>query len=87
MPLIRTDNSIPIPALFKRFALIYLPIVIVLSIALLSSIRLNEQRRVEKIKGDENSRITIAEGLVARDFSSVNSEFRGCKIILRVSAR
>ena len=76
MPLIRPDNSVPIPALLKRFALIYLPIVFVLSIVLLSSIRFDEQRRLEKIEERESSRIEIARGLVARDLSVVDSDLR-----------
>ncbi len=76
MPLIRPDNSVPIPALLKRFALIYLPIVMVLSIALLSSTRLDEQRRMEKREVRESSRIEIARGLVAQEFSAVTSDLR-----------
>ncbi|HEU0189308.1 MAG TPA: diguanylate cyclase [Gallionella sp.] len=76
MPLIRPDNSIPIPALLKRFALIYLPIVMVLSIALLLIVRLDEQRQVEKREVRESSRIEIARGLVTRDLSMVDTDLR-----------
>ncbi|MDE2311257.1 MAG: cache domain-containing protein [Betaproteobacteria bacterium] len=76
MPLIRPDNSTPIPALLKRFVLIYLPIVMVLSIVLLSSIRFDEQRRLERTVERESSRIEIARGLVARDLSVVDTHLR-----------
>lgn len=76
MPLIRSDNSIPIPALLKRFALIYLSIVMVLSIALLSSIRFDEQRRLERIEVRESSRIAIAKGIVTQDLLVTDSNLR-----------
>lgn len=74
MPLVRSDNSVSLKALLKRFALIYLPIVMALSVALLSSARLDEQRRVERIEGSESSRIEIAKGLVTRDLSVVDAD-------------
>lgn len=76
MSLIRPDSSVPMPALLKRFALVYLPIVIVLSIGLLSSFRFDEQRREERIEGRENSRIEIAKGLVTRDLSAIDADLR-----------
>jgi diguanylate cyclase (GGDEF)-like protein/PAS domain S-box-containing protein len=74
MPLIRTD--VPIQALLKRFALIYLPIVIVLSIVLLSGIRRDEQMQIEKIEARENKSAEIARELVAQDFSAVSADLR-----------
>lgn len=74
MPLIRPDNSVPVKALLKRFALIYLPIVMVLSVALLSGARLDEQRMVERREGRESSRVEIAKGLATQEFSEVASD-------------
>lgn len=76
MSLIRPDSSVPMPALLKRFALVYLPIVIVLSIGLLSGVRFDEQRRMERIEVRENSRIEIAKGIVTQDLSVVDSNLR-----------
>jgi hypothetical protein len=74
MQLIRSD--IPIKALLKRFALIYLPIVITLTIILLSGVRLEDQVVVKKIEGVENSRIEIAKTRVTQDFEGVDSDLR-----------
>lgn len=76
MSLIQPDNSVPVSALLKRFALIYLPIVLVFSIALLSGIRRDEQARVDEIEGNESSRIAVAEGLIMQGFSVVSAELR-----------
>ncbi|MDO8312452.1 MAG: PAS domain-containing protein [Sideroxyarcus sp.] len=76
MPLIRPDNNVPIPALLKRFALIYLPIVLVVSIVLLWSFQFEEQRRVEKIEGHENIQIEVAKGLATRDLAEVDTDLR-----------
>jgi PAS domain S-box-containing protein len=65
-------KKLPTLALLKRFALIYLPIVIILSIFLLSYARLDEQRRMKKIEARENNRITIAKDLVTQDFSVIS---------------
>ncbi len=74
MPLIRSD--VPKQALLKRFALIYLPIVIVLSIVLLSKTRLEEQMEVERIVGRENNHIEIAKSHVTQNFEMVDSDLR-----------
>jgi diguanylate cyclase (GGDEF)-like protein/PAS domain S-box-containing protein len=73
---LRPDNSIPILALLKRFALLYLPIVIVLSIILLSLMRLDEQGRAKEIEESESRRIAVAEALIAQDFSVLSAELR-----------
>ena len=74
MPLIPAEVSTK--ALLKRFALIYLPIVIVLSGILLSSGRLDEQSRMEIIKVRENNEIDLAKSLMKQDFEGVNSDLR-----------
>lgn len=76
MPLIRSENSVPIPALLKRFALIYLLIIMVLSVALLTGIQREERIHVKEIEGRENSRIVIAKGLVTRDLATVATDLR-----------
>ena len=73
-PLIQPDASIPKQALLKLFVLIYLPIVVALSIAVLMSIRLDEQMRVGRAEVREQARIEIAMSLLARDFSTVDSD-------------
>ena len=79
MPLIRID--VPLQALLKRFALIYLPIVMVLSIVLLSIFRLEEQRQLEIIKDRENNEIEIVKTRVTQDFEEVDSDLRVIKIL------
>ena len=79
MPLIRID--VPIQALLKRFALIYLPIVMVLSIVLLSIFRLEEQRQLEIIKDRENNEIEIVKTRVTQDFEEVDSDLRVINIL------
>ncbi|MBU0663302.1 MAG: PAS domain S-box protein, partial [Proteobacteria bacterium] len=74
MSLIRSD--IPVPALLKRFALIYLPIVAVLSLALLLVIRLDKQRRVEEIELQEKSHIEVGRGVVMGDLSTISTNLR-----------
>ena len=72
----RSDNNIPIQAVLKRFALIYLSIAVVLSIVLLLSARLEQQSLDGAIKVRENSRIELTKGLVTRDFSAVKTDLR-----------
>ena len=79
MPLIRID--VPIQALLKRFALIYLLIVMVLSIVLLSIFRLEEQRQLEIIKDRENNEIEIVKTRVTQDFEEVDSDLRVINIL------
>jgi len=74
MPLIRTD--VPIQALLKRFALIYLPIVIVFFVVLLIGIRLDEQKRVGIIEARENYEIDLVKTRVRQDFEEVDSDLR-----------
>lgn len=76
VPLLRPDNTTPMAALFKRFALIFLPVVIGFSVVLIWSIQFDIQRRTERIEGRESSRVEIAKGLVARDLTEVDSDLR-----------
>lgn len=76
MPLTRPDNNVPIQALLKRFALIYLPIVLVFSIGLLSSVRLDEQRRAEITEVRETSRIEIAKRQITQDLAAAKIDLR-----------
>lgn len=76
MSLIRPDNRVPVHALLRRFALIYLPVVIVFSIILLSGIWLDEQKQAEEIEGNERSRVAFASVQVTQDFSAVTAELR-----------
>jgi diguanylate cyclase (GGDEF)-like protein/PAS domain S-box-containing protein len=74
MPLIRLDSSIPIQALFKRAALIYLPIVVLLSFAIWLGIHIDGQERVDNMEEREKARLEIAKGLIAHDFSEVDAD-------------
>jgi diguanylate cyclase len=76
MSLTISNKNVPLQALLKRFALIYLPIVIVLSILILSGIRSDEQNRVERIAGREASRIEVARGRMTQELSEVNTHLR-----------
>lgn len=68
--------AIPLRPLLKRFALIYLSSVAILTIAILTSISLNAQYRLDRRVERENGRIEIARHLLTQDFSVVNSELR-----------
>ena len=76
MALIRPDNSVPVPALLKRFALIYLPVVVALSVAILLSTRFDDQMRMEKMEAHESNQVEIAKALVTRDLSTVDTDLR-----------
>ena len=76
MALIRPDNGIPVPALLKRFALIYLPVVVALSVAILLSTRFDDQMRMEKMEAHESNQVEIAKALVTRDLSTVDTDLR-----------
>ncbi len=76
MALIHSGSRLPVQALLKRFALIYLPIVLVLSIALLLSIRHDDLGRVEEIKANVQGHINVASGLIAQDFDVVTADLR-----------
>lgn len=74
MPLIRIGFSVSKKAIFKRAALIYLPVIALLSIVILLGIRLDGQSRIERIGIRENSRVQIARELIAQDFSEADSD-------------
>lgn len=74
MPLIRLDPGIPLQAIFKRAALIYLPVVVILSFAILLGIRIDGQGRVDRSEVREKARIELAKGMIAQDFSEIGSD-------------
>ncbi|MDD5033728.1 MAG: diguanylate cyclase [Methylococcaceae bacterium] len=76
MPFLRSAVKIPLRALIIRFGLIYLPIAAILTLALLTSIRLDSNIRLERVEMRESARVEIAQDLLARDFSVVTSELR-----------
>jgi len=63
-------------ALLKRFAQIYLPIVIVLSIILITSIRFEKQSELNRLESIERNRIEIAKAHITQDFEGVDSDLR-----------
>lgn len=73
---LQNQSDIPTHALFKRFALIYLPIVIVFSISLFMGIQFDKQLRVKNTEVREASRIEVAKERVTRDLSSVDTDLR-----------
>src|SRR3569833_189405 len=78
VPLISPHNDIPLPALLKRFVLIYIPIVLIFSAAVAASIWRDGQRRLESATDREEARITIARDVITRDFAVVLSDLRLC---------
>lgn len=73
-------TEIPLRPLLKRFALIYLSGVAILTIAILTSISLNAQYRLDRRVERENGRIEIARHLLALDFSAGQKNgIRFCK--------
>jgi PAS domain S-box-containing protein len=63
-------------ALLNRFILIYLPIVICISIALLFLAQLEEQNEVKKIELRDKSRIEIAKAQILQKFKEIDSDLR-----------
>ena len=74
MALIRPDNGIPVPVLLKRFALIYLPVVVALSVAILLIARSDDQIRREKLEAHESNQIEMTKALVTRDLSTIDTD-------------
>jgi signal transduction histidine kinase/DNA-binding response OmpR family regulator len=63
-------------ALFKRFALIYAPVVILISIALVLICRFENQRRIRDIEAYETRHIQIAKANISIDFQGIDSDLR-----------
>jgi PAS domain S-box-containing protein len=61
-------------ALLKRFTLLYLPIVIVISIVLLLTVRLEKQRETKRIEIVERSHIDIAKTQIMQNLEKVDSD-------------
>ena len=76
MPLTLPPHDMPLSPLFKRFAFIYLPIVLVFSIAVFASIWVDDQRRIERVSAREDARIAIARDVVAQDLTAALSDLR-----------
>ncbi|MBI5891732.1 MAG: diguanylate cyclase [Nitrosomonadales bacterium] len=76
MPLFRAVGKVPLSLLLKQFALIYLFAAAVLTAAIVASIRLDTQDRLERAGVREAARVEIARSLVAKDFSLVTSDVR-----------
>lgn len=76
MFLLRVLAKIRSSLLLRQFALIYLPAAAILTIAIVFSLRLDVQDRIDRAKVREAARIEIAKSLVTHDFSSVTSDLR-----------
>jgi two-component system sensor histidine kinase EvgS len=74
--LTQISTDIPLQALLKRFAVFYLPVVIILSGILLVGARFDEHFRVENITVRENSRIDVARGRVTHDLLAIDIDLR-----------
>ncbi len=72
----KNHKGISIQALLKRFVLIFLPIVIFISIALLFLARLEEQNEVRKIELKDKSHIEIAKAHILQKFKEIDSDLR-----------
>jgi two-component system, NarL family, sensor histidine kinase EvgS len=68
--------SIPIGRLLKRFALLYLLMVAILSIVVFNGINLDQQLRVENKKVQERSRIEVGKSQLVQDLRVVNTDLR-----------
>ncbi|MDO7597101.1 MAG: PAS domain S-box protein [Pseudomonadota bacterium] len=71
-----TCGDVPTQALLKRFVLIYVPTVIVLSMILFLVIQFDKQLRVKNTGIREASRIEVARERVTKDLSSVETDLR-----------
>ena len=76
MPLFRPAVRFPVSVLLRRFVLIYLPVALVLTAAIVASVRLDAQDRLDRAKVRETARVDIARNLLAQDFSVVSSDLR-----------
>jgi diguanylate cyclase (GGDEF)-like protein/PAS domain S-box-containing protein len=74
--MLQVHSDISSKALLKRFALLYLPIVIVLSIIMLTSIRFEKQIELNRLEDAERNRIEIAKAGIMQDFEGVDSDLR-----------
>ncbi|MBI1174954.1 MAG: PAS domain S-box protein [Sideroxydans sp.] len=74
--MILIHSDIPMQALFKRFALIFLPVAFVLSVMLFLGIRFDEKLRAQNTEIRETSRIAIAKGRIMRDISAIDTDLR-----------
>ena len=74
MPLINSDDRIPLKALLKRFLLTYLSVIAIFLAALLLSIHFDDQRRLENLEARESSLVEITRGMISHDFSEVNAD-------------
>lgn len=74
MPQIGSDASRS--ALLKRFAMLYLPVAVVLSAVLLVGIRHDQQSRLDSTQVREELRIRVAKEHIAQDISAAYSDLR-----------
>ena len=72
----KTSSEASFTALLKRFAWLYLPVVVVLSSVLLAGIRQDQQSRLDSIQVREELRIKVARDRIAQDISDVYSDLR-----------
>lgn len=76
MPLFHADAKVSLSLLFRQFALVYLFAAAILTVAIMVSVRLEAQNRLDSTKVREAARVEIARNLVAKDFSLVISDLR-----------
>ncbi|HKI62954.1 MAG TPA: PAS domain S-box protein [Mariprofundaceae bacterium] len=74
MPLASFD--VPTQVLLKRFALIYLPVVIVISLILLLGIHFDRQLHLETTEMGEEGRIDMEKERIMRDLGAVGTDLR-----------
>jgi len=71
-----SNVEVPFHKLLKRFALIYLPAVIIFSIILLVGIRFDEHSRVRDVTLREASRVKISSTQAEQDLSVMDTDMR-----------
>lgn len=76
MPLTRPDFAAPLPSLFRRAALIYIPVAALLSLALLVGMHVDRQMRLERTEVREKARIEAARSRITQDFAEAEADLK-----------
>ena len=76
MPPFHAVAKVPPSLLLRQFALIYLFVAAILTVAIMVNVRLETQNRLDSTRVREAARVEIARNLVAKDFSLVTSDLR-----------
>ncbi len=72
----KSQSILSTPALLKRFALIYLPVLALLSITLFLSAKIYEQTKTENLRAHESSVVMIAADQLVTGIKEVDADLR-----------